>query len=250
MSWRFYSRSRFAKSSGIFPCFICFGTNTHMQVPNFVNMDQLQTAISTRNYNETLRVCEELELLVMNTEQYLSTAAPFLTDCRSERDRRGAMQYERSIRCSARRIPYFQWFVRTKSVYTHLLCIRRWRDISRNSARFLWKRILLAGQKNDEINAIWNVCTALWQRNYSQFYAAIDGYSWSPLLSSIIADIKGTHSLYTTWMLRLDLFGNKHVENRLCAEKSPISARQGVHQYPITRCRALLWTVRERFDFR
>ncbi|KAL1927273.1 hypothetical protein VTP01DRAFT_3902 [Rhizomucor pusillus] len=120
-----------------------------MQVPNFVNMDQLQTAISTRNYNETLRVCEELELLNATGE----------------------------VRCSMSEVYAVQLAV-------YLI----FNDL--NSARFLWKRILLAGQKNDEINAIWNVCTALWQRNYSQFYAAIDGYSWSPLLSSIIADIK------------------------------------------------------------
>ncbi|CAG8480184.1 5030_t:CDS:2 [Ambispora leptoticha] len=46
------------------------------------------------------------------------------------------------------------------------------------AAKFLWKRIP-ERTKTDEIRAIWNVGTALWNREFENVYGLIEGKPWS-----------------------------------------------------------------------
>ena len=63
--------------------------------------------------------------------------------------------------------------------------------LTSNSARYLRKRILAASRRTDQIDAAWRICTALWERQFSNFYQALDGYQWSNLTVPLVVDIRG-----------------------------------------------------------
>ncbi|CAG8530286.1 2830_t:CDS:2 [Ambispora gerdemannii] len=56
------------------------------------------------------------------------------------------------------------------------------------AAKFLWKRIP-ERQKTDEIRAIWNVGTALWNREFENVYGLIEGKPWSSLVAPLMTKL-------------------------------------------------------------
>ncbi|KAI9269145.1 COP9 signalosome [Phascolomyces articulosus] len=64
--------------------------------------------------------------------------------------------------------------------------------IRSNSARYLRKRILAASRRTDQIDAAWRICTTLWERQFSNFYQALDGFQWSNLAVPLVVSIRET----------------------------------------------------------
>ncbi|KAG0166842.1 COP9 signalosome complex subunit 8 [Apophysomyces sp. BC1015] len=58
-----------------------------------------------------------------------------------------------------------------------------------NSARFLRKRILSSGQPSAEVDAVWAICVALWERRYSDIYAKLQ-MQWSTLMQPLAIAIQ------------------------------------------------------------
>jgi hypothetical protein len=65
----------------------------------------------------------------------------------------------------------------------------------RNSARFLRKRLLqhFKSESNvpEEINAIWSVGVALWNRSLPEAYNALDSYTWSDDMRQLMDAVRG-----------------------------------------------------------
>ncbi|CAO3678104.1 unnamed protein product [Umbelopsis vinacea] len=66
----------------------------------------------------------------------------------------------------------------------------------RNSARFLRKRLLqhFKSESNvpEEINAIWSVGAALWNRSLPEAYNALDSYTWSDDMRQLMDAVRET----------------------------------------------------------
>ncbi|KAI9917678.1 hypothetical protein PsorP6_013137 [Peronosclerospora sorghi] len=76
---------------------------------------------------------------------------------------------------------------------SYLVLVLLCRDL--NDARFLWKRIPLAMKEaSEELQHVWEIGKALWQRNLAAAYDAMD-YDWSPSLQGLIEDLKNCMSL-------------------------------------------------------
>lgn len=44
----------------------------------------------------------------------------------------------------------------------------------------------------EEINAVWKVGAALWNRSLPEAYTALDSYTWSAEMKPLIAAVRGT----------------------------------------------------------
>ncbi|RUP46029.1 hypothetical protein BC936DRAFT_147439 [Jimgerdemannia flammicorona] len=61
-----------------------------------------------------------------------------------------------------------------------------------NSARFLYKRIPPAvTSANSELQAIWDVGIALWQRQHAEVYHAIDTFQWGSVMQPLVLALAG-----------------------------------------------------------
>ncbi|CAI5714931.1 unnamed protein product [Peronospora destructor] len=59
-----------------------------------------------------------------------------------------------------------------------------------NDARFLWKRIAIEiKETSEELQKVWEIGKALWQRNLAAAYVAMD-YNWSPMLQGLVEALK------------------------------------------------------------
>ncbi|CAI2168365.1 8244_t:CDS:2 [Funneliformis geosporum] len=58
------------------------------------------------------------------------------------------------------------------------------------SARFLWKRLPDAVKSTSkELRAIWDVGSALWQRDYENIYELISSKTWSPIITPLMEQL-------------------------------------------------------------
>ncbi|KAL1923042.1 uncharacterized protein VTP21DRAFT_9418 [Calcarisporiella thermophila] len=58
------------------------------------------------------------------------------------------------------------------------------------SARFLWKRIPEAIKTaSPELTHLWQLGAALWQRDYSAIYQALNGFQWSPEIQPLLLEL-------------------------------------------------------------
>ncbi|CAI5746843.1 unnamed protein product [Peronospora destructor] len=59
-----------------------------------------------------------------------------------------------------------------------------------NDARFLWKRIAIETKEtSEELQKVWEIGKALWQRNLAAAYVAMN-YNWSPMLQGLVEALK------------------------------------------------------------
>ncbi|CAG8464487.1 8761_t:CDS:2 [Paraglomus occultum] len=61
------------------------------------------------------------------------------------------------------------------------------------SARFLWKRIPdEIKASSEQLHAIWDVATNLWQRDYAPVYMSVEQKPWTPLIGSLMKKVAET----------------------------------------------------------
>ncbi|CAG8586773.1 10286_t:CDS:2 [Paraglomus brasilianum] len=61
------------------------------------------------------------------------------------------------------------------------------------SARFLWKRIPEEIKTSSEqLRAVWEVATDLWQRDYTPVYYSVEQKPWTPLIGSLMKKVAET----------------------------------------------------------
>ena len=71
--------------------------------------------------------------------------------------------------------------------------------ISRNNARFLWKRAPSEAKKGTELAAVWEVGKALWKKEHAAFFRAVNSASWSAEVGLLIQRLTGIQ-LFSFWL--------------------------------------------------
>ncbi|KAE8896407.1 hypothetical protein PF005_g7514 [Phytophthora fragariae] len=107
-----------------------------------------------------------------------------------------------------------------------------------NDARFLWKRIAPEiKQSSEELRAVWDIGTALWQRNLAAAYAAMD-YDWSPSLQGLIEALKTATREGTAELLSL-------AYSTISVSDAALALGFARHEDAVQYCSSLNWEVSE-----